>query len=281
MNEITPTVGLIILISGFFTYKGLKEKRFFDKYKFWMGKVVNFKEYIRLVSSGFLHLNWNHFIFNMLTLFFFGPLLEVELGIIWFVLLYFISILGGDFFAILFRKNDPSYQAVGASGAISGVVFASIALFPGMRIGLLFLPIMIPSWAFGLLYVTYTIFGIKSKKDNIGHEAHLGGGIAGMLLAILYSPQVLETNQIPISLILLPTVAFLIYSQLFKNTLNTSFVRKKSKSDPYINLTLDEKYNAIRADKQKEINYLLDKINDNGMQSLSLSEKQRLEELSK
>ncbi|MDB9882805.1 rhomboid family intramembrane serine protease [Bacteroidia bacterium] len=281
MNEITPTVGLIILISGFITYKGFKKEHFFDKYKFWMGKILNSKEYVRLVSSGFLHVNWNHFIFNMLTLFFFGLLLEVELGAVWFVLLYFVSMVGGDLFAILFRKNDLDYMAVGASGAISGVVFASIALFPGMKMGLLFLPIMIPSWAFGLLYVAYTIFGIKSRKDNIGHEAHLGGGITGMSLAILYSPQVLETNLIPVLLILLPTVSFFIYSQLSKNTKTPTFIRKISKSDPYKNLTLDEKYNAIRADKQKEIDQLLDKINNKGMQSLSRSEKQRLEELSK
>ena len=204
------TFGLLIIIVNFiFSYKGFNDWQFFNQYKFNIGEILFGKDYKRLLTSGFLHVDWTHLLFNMFSFYSFGAILEQQLGGISFLLLYFVSLLAGNVFAIIIHKNNQHYSAVGASGAVSGIIFAAIALFPEIRIGLLFLPIGIPSWLFGLLYVGYSIYGIKANNDNIGHEAHLGGAFAGMLVAILLYPHALFENYIPILLTIVPSAVFL------------------------------------------------------------------------
>jgi len=278
MDEITPIVGAIMALNAFVTYKGLEDRSFFTKYLFRVRSILADKEFVRLFTSGFLHANWMHFGFNMLTLFFFGPLVESAIGSLLFATLYIASLLGGDILALLFHRNNGEYSAIGASGAVTGVVFASIALNPGMELGLLIIPfISFPSWVFGLLYVAYSIYGIKSRTDNIGHEAHLGGGITGLLIALIISPQSLFTNYLPILAILIPTVLFLILYMLKPSILflENPFKREKGVYD------IDDQYNLAKANRQRELDYLLDKINRDGIDSLSESQKARLEELSK
>ncbi len=127
-----------------------------------------------------------------------------------FLIIYFGSLLGGDILALFVHKKEYYYSAVGASGAVCGVIFASIALFPGIEIGILFLPFPMPSWLFGILYVAYSIYGIKSSHDNIGHEAHLGGALVGMLLAVIINPTCFANNYLTILLISIPILIFII-----------------------------------------------------------------------
>ncbi|PCJ67472.1 MAG: rhomboid family intramembrane serine protease [Bacteroidetes bacterium] len=279
MDEITPIVGVIMAISAFITYKGLGNRSFFRDNAFNVDAILVGKDYKRLIMSGFLHADWGHFGFNMITLFFFGPMLEETIGIPWFLVVYLGSLIGGNLFALYIHRNHPNYTAIGASGAVSGIVFASIAMFPGMTLGLIFFPYL-PSWVFGLLYVLYSIYGMRKKSDNIGHEAHLGGGIAGLLLVLVYAPQMLFINYIPILFILIPSVIFLILIVVKPEILliDKPFRRKKNQS---INLTRDQRYNTDKAQKQREINALLDKIGERGMESLTQVEKDRLKELTK
>ena len=204
------TVGFIIVITNFLcSYIGFKDFTFFERYKFQISKIRIDKNYVRMLSSGFLHVNWSHLLFNMFSFYSFASIIERGIGSTYFSLIYFISLLGGNFFALVIHKNRPKYSAVGASGAVSGIIFAAIALFPEIRISLLFIPIGIPSWLFGLLFISYTIYGIKSNRDTIGHEAHLGGAVLGMLTSILLYPNVIIVNFIPIALTLAPTFIFL------------------------------------------------------------------------
>ncbi len=206
------TIGILIILANIiFSYKGFEDWNFFNRYKFQVGAIRMHKDYKRIVTSGFLHVNWTHLIFNMFSFYSFGAILEQHLGAFNFTLLYFVSLIVGNLFALSIHKKDMHYSAVGASGAVCGVIFAAIALFPGIGIGILFIPISIPSWLFGLLYISYTIYGIKSSNDNIGHEAHLGGAICGMLIAILLQPAALVTNYVPILLAIVPTILFLGY----------------------------------------------------------------------
>ena len=117
-----------------------------------------------MFTSGFLHVNWMHLIFNMIALYFFSGSLELYLGPLRFLLIYFASLVGGDALSLFIHRNDSDYDSVGASAGVTGVIFASIALFPGMRIGLLFLPLAIPGWLFGLVYILYSIYGIRSRR---------------------------------------------------------------------------------------------------------------------
>lgn len=268
---------IFIIVNGLVTYKGLKDFTFFNKFLFNVDKILVNKEYKRLITSGFLHVDWTHFIFNMITLYLFGENLEFSIGILAFLALYFGSLIGGNLFVLYINKNHSDYSAVGASGAVSGLVFASIGLFPDMKIGFLLLPIDIPAWLFGLGYVLYSIYGIKSKKDNIGHEAHLGGGVIGLLIAISINPSIIHTNYFPIILILLPSLLFLFLIIKKPHFLLVDNPFSKSKR----NYTIEDKYNSKKVENQKELDKILDKINKKGYDNLAKKEKERLSELSK
>ena len=119
--------------------------------------------------------------------------------------------IGGSLLALYIHKMHGDYRALGASGAISGVVFASIILFPEQDISFIFLPeVGIRAWVFGLFFIIVSIFGIKSKGGIIGHEAHLGGAIIGGLLALVLKPAGVQINWFIVAALLLPTIAFLI-----------------------------------------------------------------------
>lgn len=165
-------------------------------------------------------------------------------------------------------KSNP-----GASGAICGVIFASIALVPGMGIGFWGIPFSIPSWLYGIIYVLFSIYGIKSKKDNIGHEAHLEGALVGMLVALIMVPAALLQNYITILIIAVPTVVFIYLIITRPHILMIDNFYFKSHQKYY---SIDHRYNEERNNAQKEIDAILDKINKKGINSLSDKEKDKL-----
>lgn len=276
MEELGVVGLLILLTNGFITYKGLSETIFFNKYSFIVEKILIYKDYKRLISSAFLHVNWMHFLFNMITLYCFSAGLENVFGAVFFIFLYVGSLIGGNLFSLYIHRHHPDYSAVGASGAISGIVFASIALFPGMELGLLMLPLYIPAWAFGLAYVLYSIYGIKSQRDNIGHEAHLGGGVVGLAIAVITYPKSLAINYLPILLILIPSLIFL-YVIFFRP--QVFFSHKFEKNGGYRDI--DEIFYTEKQNKELALNKLLDKINTHGLDSLTDDEQETLRKLSK
>jgi membrane associated rhomboid family serine protease len=258
------------------SYYGIKDAGVLDRYSFHVDSILIQKDYKRLITSGFVHTGWMHLVFNMVTLYYFSKELEIVLGLPRLLLLYAGSLVGGNLLALYIHRNHGDYRAVGASGAVSGMVFASIALFPGMEMSLMFIPYFIPSWAFGLLYVLYSIYGIKSQRDNIGHEAHLGGGLIGMVIAILYYPQILSINFIPILLITIPSVVFF---YLILSRPGFLLVENPFKSNPGV-YTLEDKSNDMKRRNEKELDHLLDKISKTGINGLTKQEKERLEKLS-
>jgi len=274
----TGIIGLILIIANIsFSYMGFKNQTFFDGYKFEVDRILVNKDYKRLITSGFLHVSWTHLIFNMISLYAFSGLIEGNLGAVRFLVIYFASLVGGDLLSLFVHRNHGDYSAVGASGAVCGIIFASIALFPGMGIGFFGLPFSIPGWLFGILYVAFSIYGIKSNKDNIGHEAHLGGALIGMTVALLMQPSAFTGNQLTILVIAVPTIAF-IYLILTRPHIllidNFYFKTHKNHYSP------DHKYNEEKNTRQQEIDKILDKINKNGMGSLSKKEKEKLKEYS-
>lgn len=278
MGKIGIASLLIIITNFFISYKGFNDSFFFKKYQFRIDKILIQKEYVRLFSSGFLHADWMHLIFNMISLFLFSTLLEYEIGPFIFVVIYFISLIGGNLFALFIHKNHGDYSAIGAPGAVSGIIFACIALYPGIGIGFIVLPFSIPSWIYGILFIGYSIYGIKSKHDNIGHEAHLGGAIIGLITALLIQPSAILTNYITILLITIPTMVFIYFIITKPHILLTDRIRFKKKKP---SLTFEQKYNSEKLNKQKELDKILDKISKKGIDKLSKKEKQRLKDLSK
>lgn len=266
---------IIIIVNGVASYKAFKDYAFYDRCTFRIDPILVGKEYRRLITSGFVHVSWMHLIFNMVSLYAFSGMLEESIGGVNFLLIYFGSLLGGNLFSLYVHRNHGDYSAVGASGAVSGVIFASIALFPGMELSLILLPIPIPSWVFAILFVAISIRGIRTQRDNIGHDAHLGGGLIGMLIAIILYPQVIEFNLLVIALVLIPTLVFIYLIVTRPEILILGSAPKKPDF-----FTKDDRYNDQKKHRQNDIDSILDKISAKGIDSLTKQEKRILEEYS-
>ena len=171
-------------------------------------QTANRGEYYRLLTSGFLHADWGHLIFNMLTLYFFGPIVIEAFGDIGFLLIYFGSIILGNLFSLYLYKAQGWYSAIGASGGVSGILFAAIAVYPFIGIYFFFIPIPIPGYIFGLLYFGYSVYMMLNPRqhDNIGHAAHLGGAFFGLMYAISNKPELAMSNAMYLGIMALPLI---------------------------------------------------------------------------
>lgn len=268
----------LIIANVIVSYKGFNDRNFYERYEFSIEKILIYKQSYRLVTSGFLHVNWMHLIFNMLALYFFSGAVESFFGPLQFLLIYFVSMIGGDLLSLFIHRFDSGYSSVGASGAVCGIVFAAIAVFPGMGIGFFFIPVSIPAWIYGLAYVLYSIYGIRSRRDNVGHESHLAGALIGMLLAIAMHPDSLLQNYITILLISVPSIVFIyiILTRPHILLIDNHFFKTQKRY-----YSVDHKYNAEKLDRQMEIDRILDKIAKKGMKSLTQKEREALERHSK
>ena len=195
---------VIIAVTVLISYKGFNDLSFFRKFEFHVGSILK-GEQIRMISSGFLHVDIGHLFFNMVTLWFFAPLVLAYLGNWTFVLVYMGSLIFGNLLTLLFNKNNYSYRAVGASGAVTGVLYSAILLQPDMMLGLFFV-IPIPAYLFGILYLLYSIYGMKSQNDNIGHSAHFGGAVGGYLITLIKEPQLFAEHTLMVILLAIPIV---------------------------------------------------------------------------
>lgn len=138
-----------------------------------------------IITSGLIHADWNHLLFNMLSFYFFAFQLESMLGHWQFGVLYFVSMILADLPSIQKHKDDSWYNSLGASGAISAALFSFILFHPKADLNLLFIPIPIKAYIFGALYLVYCHFAAKHARDNINHDAHLFGALSGILITII------------------------------------------------------------------------------------------------
>lgn len=210
MGDLHPVTIVIIVINVLFSMKGFNDYNFFEKYKFNIGAIRR-GEQVRMVSSAFLHANTQHLLFNMLSLFFFANAVIYRLGVLNFVLIYAASLIVGNLLSYYFHKDEYHYSAVGASGAVMGIVYAGILLNPSMTINFI-----IPGWLFGVGYMIYTIYGMVKKNDNIGHDAHFGGAIGGYLLTLFLAPSLLQTSLMMVILLAIPIAILFIMIKLGK-----------------------------------------------------------------
>ncbi|KOY52217.1 rhomboid family intramembrane serine protease [Polaribacter dokdonensis] len=217
MLEGINTVVLIVIIANvIFSIKGFEDYAFLDKYKFQVSRVKG-DEKIRMLTSGFLHVDWMHLILNMYVLYAFGNIVISFLGTLPFLIIYFGSLIAGSLYTLQYHKNEPYYSAVGASGAVSGIVYASILLYPGMSLYLFFIPVPIPGYIFGVGYLLYSIYGMKKQVGNVGHAAHLGGAIGGFALTLLLNPVLFNTNRMFVILLAIPIILLLVFSDKLKS----------------------------------------------------------------
>jgi membrane associated rhomboid family serine protease len=145
-----------------------------------------------IITSGLIHADWNHLFFNMLSYYFFAFRLETMLGHWQFGVLYLVTMVLADLPSIQKHKEDSWYNTLGASGAISAVIFSYILFDPKASMGIMFIPIPIPAYLFGVLYLVYCHFASKHARDNINHDAHLFGALSGIIITIALHHQVLN-----------------------------------------------------------------------------------------
>ena len=153
-------------------------------------EIVRYGRWHQLITSGFIHADLGHLFMNMFTLYYFGRPIETALGSWRFLVLYFGSMLAGSLLTLLAHYRDPAYRALGASGAISGVVFSFVLFAPLASVYVFLIPVGIPAFLFALGYVAISIIGMRRRLGRIGHEAHLGGAVGGVLLTLLLHPGV-------------------------------------------------------------------------------------------
>ncbi|MCM8570524.1 rhomboid family intramembrane serine protease [Gramella jeungdoensis] len=204
MGEISLVTLIIIAVNVVISFKGFSDQSFFNKYKFNVADIQRGRKF-QVFSSGFLHVDTAHLFVNMLTLYFFANVVIYSLGSVAFIIIYLGSLLLGNLVSYFFHKEDYNYTAVGASGAVMGILYSAILLQPDMTLGLFFV-IPVPAYVFGIGYLLYTIYGMKRRTDNIGHDAHFGGATGGYLLTMVFAPWVFESHLLMVILLAVPIV---------------------------------------------------------------------------
>ena len=206
---------VIIAVTILFSFKGFNDLAFFRKFEFHIGS-IRAGEQIRLISSGFLHGDMGHLFFNMFTLYMFAPVVINYFGSASFFLIYMASLVFGSLLTLLMHKNEYSYRAIGASGAVVGILYSAILINPSMDLYLFFIPIPIPAYLFGIGYLLYSIYGMKAKNDNIGHTAHFGGAIGGYLITLLKEPSMIVDTTFMVVLLAIPIIILFVMAKLGK-----------------------------------------------------------------
>lgn len=201
---------LILAANALISYKAFNDSSFFRKYEFHIGSIRSGEQY-RMFSSAFLHVDLMHLVFNMFTLYMFAPYVIDSVGALYFAYLYFGSLIAGNLLTLFFHKDDYYYRAVGASGAVMGIIYSAILLEPN-----LYMNGVIPGYIFGFVYLLFSIYGMKAKSDNIGHVAHFGGAIGGFVITLAKYPFLSYEEPKTVIALLVPIVILIIMAKMKK-----------------------------------------------------------------
>lgn len=194
MDELASSPATVALIGANIVvslYALFGDRTFINQYSFQVHAVRDLGQHYRLLTSSFLHGNLPHLLLNMMTLFFFGPVVEETLGRLGFLVVYVGSILSSGFVSLHFNRDNPTYASVGASDAVSGVVLSYCCFYPFSSLYILFLPIPIPAILYGALFIAISAQLMERSDRVIAHEGHLGGALGGAALTILMRPDVM------------------------------------------------------------------------------------------
>lgn len=190
--EFNLTTAIIIITAGISLY-AMNQRIVLSKFMMNPYMVTNRGQYYRLLTSGLIHADFAHLLFNMFSLYFFGINLEYifsvifgSLGPVYFIALYLLGIIVSDLPTLLKHRNNPGYNSLGASGAVSAVIFACILFDPLADLLLYFIPVK--GFIFAAIYLIYSYISSKRSRDGINHDAHLYGALFGILFCIVLYP---------------------------------------------------------------------------------------------
>ena len=183
---------LLVVATVAVSWFAFNNPRLLDRLLLWPPAIQRQHQYDRLLTHGFVHADWQHLLFNMITLYFFGRAVERVfvnyIGPVGFVLFYLSAILVAILPTYLRHRHDPRYRSLGASGAVSAVLFAYILLAPWSLIFVFVLPV--PAILYAVFYVGYSIWMDRQGNDNVNHSAHLWGAGYGVLFTLVMEPRV-------------------------------------------------------------------------------------------
>lgn len=182
----------LIAVTALVSWQAWERPRLFDRLILWPPAIERQQQYDRLLTHGFIHADGMHLIFNMVTLYSFGQAMERyfsdRIGPVGYLLFYLSAIVIAILPTYMQHRHDPGYRSLGASGAVSAVLFASILLDPWMGIYLFLIPIPVPAFIFAGLYIGYSVWMDKRGGDNINHSAHLWGALYGVMFTVMQQP---------------------------------------------------------------------------------------------
>lgn len=184
----------IIAVTVLVSWRGFADEKLRERLLFWPLMIRRKRQYERFLTHGFIHADWMHLIFNMVTLFFFGRQVEGVLGagaggMAGFALFYLSAIVVASLPSWLRQRNNPAYRSLGASGGTSAVLFAFVLLWPWAKLVVFPIPLPIPAVVFAFLYIAYSIWMDRRGGDNISHETHLAGAVYGIVFMLLTKPE--------------------------------------------------------------------------------------------
>jgi membrane associated rhomboid family serine protease len=284
---------LVIAITCWVSFLGFRDPAFKEKYIFWPEAILAWGQPYRLITSGFLHLDPMHLARNMVCLYFFGPLIERVFGPAQFLAIYMAALIGGSLLALYVHRYHD-YRALGASGAVAGIIFAYILLFPGGNINVYFVPLGIPSWLFAIIYLVGSFYAMQRGMTNVGHDAHLGGALVGLFTAASFHPSAIRYNPWWFSGITLGTFLLFIYmarNPLFLPLEGIDLTQKKPPLTKWPAwLSIRNGFNFLRkknaaasrpfSPSERQADAILRKISESGFDSLTKEEKEMLVEIS-
>src|SRR5258708_1351195 len=276
MNEpIGLRNAMIIGLTCRVSWLGFKSRAVEEKYIFEPEAILAWKEYYRLLTSGFLHAGWWHLLVNMLSLYLLGRYVEISFGAGHFLMIYFGAIVGGNVLSLYVHRHHE-YRAYGASGGVCGIIFAYILLFPGAGIYPFMLPFAIPAWLYAIGYIAFSFYGMKEhNRGNIGHDAHLGGAILGLLIAAALYPESVRYNALVFLIVLVSALALLVY--LWLNPLFLPAASFAGQGSYFRRLRFTPRKGR---EPDFDIDTILDKIATGGLESLPPHERTFLESTS-
>jgi membrane associated rhomboid family serine protease len=275
MNEpLAVCTVLVILVTVGISYAGFRNPMVEQNLIFRPESILAGKEYYRMVTSAFLHAGWGHLLWNMISLYLFGDMLEWALGRTNFLLIYFGAVIGGNLLSLYVHRHHD-YLAYGASGGVCGVIFAYILLFPGAGIRLYF-AVPIPGWLYAIGFMVGSFVAMKQAKDNVGHDAHIGGAIVGLLIAAGLHPEAVAYNWKMFLLVLGLASLLLIYLWLNPLFLPASALFSRT-------LLPGRRRSNVPTQKPEDaqVDAILEKISKKGADSLTADEKALLEGVSR
>lgn len=187
-----PVTSMLIAANIIASLVALSNPAFMNKNLFHVGPITGQREYHRLLTSGFLHGGLLHLFVNMYVLWMFGAMIEYAFGPGKYLIIYFAALLGGNLWSLMENRRKPDYRALGASGATSGIVMSFTLLAPFEKLYLFPLPVPIPAVILAVIFIVASAILAQRENKVIGHEAHLGGALAGILATLAVEPSVLS-----------------------------------------------------------------------------------------